>query len=267
MFEAGRALGEKDLSLREVVGQAAIGGAYGAVGGAVIAPVVSLATLSVKGAARATSRSFKNIQNKLSPVNRTKALEDLTQATLNSFEDKVPVMDKLRRLEQQLGVQDEVGMLREVVNEGYIPKIRGGLLGRGTADYQGHVLDARSRQKTISNAVTALAQRSKAKTSLASLKVAAKKTLIGRTDIDPQRAGKQIDAIINNLQKEFKTQTLSAKQVDMIRRRTGKETKAFWGDQFVADAQDALRRVSRLRLDQIDTRITQLNAESAKLMR
>ena len=272
-FGAGRALGDEDLSLKEVAGEAAIGAAFGAVGGAVLTPAVSFATLSAKGTARAMSNAWKSARAKLNPADRASAVDDIAMATLESFEDKVSTLKKLQTISEK-GKRitkdpnfDELAAIKEVVDEGYIPKVRGGLLGKGSADYTGAIADVKKRRSSLGKGVDIVTKGIKETTKSSDLRKQAKATLVGRTDIEPGKVGAKVDAIITALEKEVKTKNFTAEHVNLIKKRTGVSTGAFKKEQFIQDAENAVRSVSRTRLDVLDPDITRLNADSTKLAR
>lgn len=275
-FGAGRGLGDEELSLREVAGEAALTGAFGAAGGAILAPAISLTSLSAKKLTGFTSNKFRAVNATLNPTARKEAVTELTESLSKSYEESSSIFGKLSKHAEQVRTQkgETFGiknLFEEMVDEGqHIPKIRGTTFGEQRGDFKGGIQNLDTRIGSLSKGVTELAKRTSKTTKLSDLEKAAKARLIGRTDIDPTKVSKQINSIVKNLKAEFKTDILSAEQVDIIRRRTTKGTQAFkkaLRTGFVDDAQNSLRSVSRSRLNDINPDITRLNAKSVQLFR
>lgn len=271
-FGAGRGLGDEDLSLKEVAGEAAITGAFGAVGGAILTPAVSLTALSAKSSAGVLSNAWKGARAKLNPTDRASAVDDLARATLESFEDKTGTLKKLQTLSEKAkrfeGESfDEFELVKQVVDEGYIPKIRGGLLSKGIADYTGALSHVKARGKSLTRGVSARARGIKETTKSSDIRKAAKAGLIGRTDIEPGKVSKKIDNILSAFEKENKTKSFTATHLNILKIRTGKKTDTFKKEQFIQDSENAIRKVLKTRLDKLDPTIEQLNAEAQKLIR
>jgi len=274
-FGAGRALGEEDLSLKEVAGEAAIGAGIGVVGGAVLAPAVSIVAKSARATSGFLSNQFQSANARLNPTARKAAVEDLTESLSQSFEGNASIFGKLSKSASQAQriegpAFNERSLFGEVVEAGYMPKVRGGIFAEQRADFRGAIQNAQKRRRSLSKGVTARAKGVRETVKLSDIEKEAKARLVGRTDIDPTKVSKQISAIIKNIKAEFKTNTISAEQVDIIRRRTTAGTKAFKKAArtgFVDDAQNSIRTISRAKLNTLDSEITRLNAESGKIAR
>jgi len=260
----GRALGEEDRPLTEVLGQAAIGGGVGALGGALIAPAVALTTAATKGIAGITSNAFRKVQTQLNPQVRTQAIDDLTTGLSKSFVENNPTvlkkLEKISNIARRKGQDlDETDLLREVAESGYQPKVEGDL-GRFGAS----IKDANARIGRLSEGVADLAKPIKQKTSLASIQQQAAENLRGRTDIDFASAERQFKSVFPALKREFGN-SLSASDLNTIRIKMNKKAKG--GEKFVQDVNSAIGSAARLRLDEFTPAIRQLNAESSKLFR
>lgn len=271
-FGAGRALGEEDLSLREVAGEAAISGVFGAVGGAALVPAISGTTMAAKSVVGLTRRGWGSATARLNPQARTAAVDDVARSIEESVLQREPLLQSLREIGKSAGFKGlnaERDAIKMVVDEGYMPSLRGKVFGFPEQKFstEAQIADVARRQKGLSDAVSALAKNIKETTSIVDLEKAARQRLQGRIDIDPEKVSKQISALFQNLRAEFKTGKLSGEQVDLIRKRATQATKSFQKEQFIEDAQNAIRSVSRSRLDALDDRITKINAENSKLFR
>ena len=265
-FETGRALGEEDVSVTEAIGRGVTGGAIGAVGGAVLTPAVSIIGRTARGGVRTTSDALRRLQSTLKPQERTQAVGDLTTALSKSFvEDNPAVINKLEKIANNARRRgdtniDETALLREVVEDGHIPKVDGEI-GR----FGSEILEVRGRIGGLAKGVGKLAEPITIKTPLSAIKRESKRSLEGRTDVDILKAERQLNAQFKSLQKQFGT-SLSASNLNDIRVIMNRRTKAF-GKEFVQDVQNAIGGATRNRLDEFTPAIRELNAESGRLQR
>lgn len=264
LFGAGRALGEEEKKLTEVAGEAALGGILGGVGGAVLGPTISLATGAVKGTSRLISRAFRGAQKRINPQNRAVAVQDMSDAVLESMvEDRAGTLNKLEKIANRSrrfgeGRLDEKTLVREMVEEGFFPKVEG-----ETARFGDQIADAWERVGILSKGVDEVAQNFTQKTSITSLKKKARESLLKRTDVDLIRAEGQLNRIFKSLEKQH-GKSLTPQTVNKIRMTMNRQTK---GDPFVTDVSREVGNAMRNRLDEFSPDIRRLNSESQRLIR
>lgn len=268
MFGAGRALGEEQKTPREILTEAVMAGGVGATGGAVLAPATILATRGVKTGAKYLSDNIKKIFRTINPTERNSSIEELTQGYFTSFVEDSPSIFKA--LEKEMvkarrkgGPDTEIGLLRELAEEGYIPKIEGSVARmRPVIDSLSQTMDSLSR--TLDTFLRPI----KTKTSMAELWRRTTRELKERTDIDPIAVRKDLTKIFGILKEKYGL-NLSAVQLNAIRKEMNKRTKAFKTEKFVQDAADAIADATRERLDELvpTGQVRRINEEMAKLLR
>ena len=267
LFEGGRALGEEETPITEVIGRGTIGGGAGALGGAVLTPAVSAGTRVIRGITGQAADAFRRTRTVLNPTNREETVDDLANALSESlFEDRAAVVNRLERIANSSRIQagtdfNERSLLRELVDEGYIPEVDGRLARFGNV-----IKDIQRRQQNLAQGVRTLASRIRGRTGLSDIQQTALENLQQRSDVDLARAESQFRRLFQGFQKEF-GDSLSAEDLNEIRVRMNQQTRAFRGDQFVQDVQNAVGGAVRSRLDEFNTDIRRLNAESARLFR
>jgi hypothetical protein len=266
-FGAGRALGEEDLSLKEVAGEAAIGGFAGAAGGAILAPAVSLIALGARGITGITSKAIRGTTKRLQPKTRQTAIESLTDAFENSFvADKAAVNNKLDTLVVKSrrvgGPLEKRGLLRELAEEGYIPKVEGEL-----ANMRPVIDDLATRRGKLANSIDEFLKPVKTKTGIKSLEAQTKKALTEDFGVDIDKTLRQSNAVFKALRTKHGS-NMTAIQLNEVRKQLNKQTKAF-GKEFVQDTANVIARVIRERLDELapTTVVRGINKEIARLFR
>jgi len=268
MFGAGRALGEEETPLTQVAGQAALGGLAGAVGGAVLAPVISLTTMGASKVAGVTSNSIKSFNRLLKPADRAAIVEQKTSAYIASHVEDAPainnaldrIMVKSRRVG---GPTTKEGLVREVVEEGLLPKVEG-IVGnqRPNIDF---LATERGR---LANKIDPILEPIKKKTSLITLKGRVETFLTETIGIDDKTAN-QINHFFD---KKFLTQygaNITPKQINEIRKEMNKLSGAFDKEGFQLDVQYAIAHIMRDALDKVvpSKLVRGINAEIGRLFR
>lgn len=270
MAGTGRALGEEDKSIPQALGEGVIGGGIGAIGGGLLAPTLTAASKAIQGTVGIGSNVVKRAQSTLNPSNRAAAVDDLTNSLSKSFVDDKPSMlnqlEDIAKAARRRGdtAMDEQTLLREVVEEGYMPAVEGEI-GR----FGDSIADAVSRRTRLAKGITELAKQvpitPKTVTPMVSLKQLAKQNLSNRTDVDIIKAARQLESVIKSLQAKY-GKMLTPENLTKINVEMNKRTKAF-REQFVQDVQNALGQATRSRMDDLAPGIRTLNAESGRLKR
>ncbi len=268
LFGAGRGLGDEETSFKEVAGQAALTAGAGAVGGAVLGPVLSLGAMGAKGLYRFTSSGIRRINKTLKPQNKKIAIDTLAEAYQKSFVvDKSSINNKLdtqivisRRVK---GPDSKTGLIRELAEEGYLPKIEGKL-----ANMRPVIDDISSRIGRAAGWIDSLLEPIKTKTSLSGFQERVKNSLAGDYGSDINKALGQVDVIFKSFQQKF-GKNLSAVEVNSVRKEMNKVTKAFNKESFINDAANTVARTAREILDELAPNdiIRKANAEIGRLFR
>ena len=268
MFGAGRALGDEKVSLTQVAGQAAIGGLAGAIGGAVLAPTLSLTTMGASKISGLISNSIKRINKALKPVDRASLIEEKTSAYLASHIEDAPainnsldkIMVKARRVG---GPNTKEGLVREAVEEGLLPKVEG-ILGNQRPN-----IDFLSKERgRLADKIDSFLEPIKRKTSLITLKGRTESFLLDTIGIDDKTA-RQLDHFFD---KKFLTQygvNIIPKQVNAIRKEMNKLSGAFDKEGFQLDVQYAIAHIMREALDElVPSKVVRgINAKIGRLFR
>ena len=268
MFGAGRALGEEETPLTQVAGQAALSGVTGAVGGAVLAPAISLGVMGTKGIVNFASNAIRQTVQKLKPQNRQSAITNLVDGYVNSFIEDSPAITmalekQANRARRMGGPTDEIGLVQELAEEGYIPMVSGKL-----ARFRPVIDDLSERIGRIANGIDKFLQPITEKTSLKSLQTRAESLLKDRLDVDPIKSLKEVRVLFSTLQAKF-GKNLTAIQVNAVRKEMNKRTKAFIGEKFVQDTADSIADATRERLDELvpSGLVKEANAQITKFFR
>src|SRR3990167_9845906 len=263
----GRALGEEDLSLTEVAGQAALGGVAGGIGGAVLAPAISVSAKGIGAGIGKARQIIKNTEQALKPSTREAAIRSKTEAYLNSFvEDKEVVSRRLDSLSvrsrRQKGPSNPEGLIREAVEEGYLPKVEGAL-----ANQRENIDDLVARRAELATKrIDPIVESVTKKTKLSVLKDKAQTSINENFGTDIDKASRQLDRIFESLESRY-GKTLTAKQVNEIRKTMNEGSKAVQAEQFIFDTQYAIADATRDVLDDLAPAVRGINAEIGKLFR
>lgn len=268
----GRALGEDDITPTEFAGQIAIGGGVGVVAGGALPAIgapFSLAKAGSKGLYRITSRSLKKVQSQLNPEDAQTAKRVLAESYENSFVADKPAVNKkldsiVNSARRKGGPQNKQELLEELSEGGFVPKIEGKLA---------------NMNETIDEITDRIAQRAewrnsflepiKKKVSLSQIKKEAQDAILERTDIDADRALRQLDNVIKSLQTRL-GKTVTASDLNRISMQMNKSTKAFNKEQFIFDTQVAIGRVANRKIDELigeSPAVRTLNKDMSKLFR
>lgn len=267
MFGAGTALGDEEKSFTEVLGQGAVGGALGAVGSGLLTPLTSIGAQTTKAVTKAPIQAFRRAQETLNPTQRAKTVDDLTQALRSSFvEDRPAVLNRLEKILDTSARREgreftEDTLLREVIDAGYIPKVDGSV-----ARFKEPLQDATSRISKLSEGVEELAKGVRQKTPLSSIRKEAQEELLNRTDVDLDKASRQLNQIFKALERKY-GKSLDAVSVNKIRKEMNQRTRSFNKETFIMDTATAVANATRQRLDNLVPQARQLNAEAGKLFR
>jgi len=264
-FGAGRALGEEDKTIPQVIGEAAITGGLGIIGGGLIAPVTSLVGMSARGVAKLTSNAVKKVDKQLTPQTRAATVQAKTEAYISSHvEDQTSInnsLDKLMVRSRRVGgPNSKEGLIREAVEEGFLPKVE------GTLDNQRPNIDELiDRRAFLATRLDEPLSKIKEKVKMSDLQKEAEALLMDRFDID--------EKTFNQLALNFKRlriknpEDLSAVQINKIRKLMNKQSKTFKTEAHVVDAQYAIANATRAILDKIAPKTRGVNAEIGKLFR
>lgn len=267
-FGAGRELGEEDSTLQSVAGQAALTGTIAAGAGAVLAPVVSLATMTAKGITGITARGIRQVNRTLKPESKEIAINSLAEGYQKSFvADKSSInnsLDKIAKISSRTGgPKSKEGLLKEIAELGYVPTIEGKL-----ANMRPVIDDLGRMRKEMVDWIDSFIKPVKEKISISQLKKRVNISIKDDFGIDVVKTQKQVDSIFKSLQEKFGAK-LSASQVNQIRVEMNKLTKSFQKEQFIQDTQNAIARVTRNVIDElVPTGIVRdINKEMSKLFR
>lgn len=261
---SGRALGDEDKTVTEVLGEGAVGALAGGVGGAVLTPVASLAGMTARKVSSSVSDAFNKTKLALNPQDRVAAVDDLSRALRESFvEDKTAVINKLEKIARRSKDNiSEDDLLKELVDEGLgIPEVDGTI-----ARFKGSIEALEEKRGVLARGLDTFLAPSKRKTQLDSLRIAAQDVLEGRIDVDLVRSERQLTNLFKSLEKKY-GKVLSDQQVNKVRAEMNKSTKAFKGDQFIQDSADAVADAARARLDELGPEAREINGEIGRLFR
>ncbi len=267
MFGAGRALGRPEAGVKEIVGEAAITGAVGAFGGAVLAPTISLTSMAARGATKFVSKAIRTTTRRLRPDNKALAIEALTDSFEKSFvADKSAINNKLDQLmvkSRRVGGPDTPrGLLQELAEEGYQPIVNGEL-----ANMRPVIDDLIVRRTRISNQLDKFLEPIETKIPLASFKKRVMQKIADDFTIE-EKASSQVNKIFKSLTSKHGN-SISALQINAVRKEFNKQTKAFAKEKFMEDTADVVARTTREILDEVaPTNIVRsINSELGKLFR
>ena len=265
-FGAGGALGDEDAGIKDIAGQAALTGAAGAAGGAVLAPALSLVGMGVRGITSITSRAFRSTNKSLGTQSRKEAVDSVVDAYKNSFvEDKAAITNKLDslmvRARKAGGPKTADDLIREAVEEGYLPTVEGAL-----GNQRINIDDLVQRRSGLSNLVDETVAPIKKTTSIKELQEVAEKTARGRTDVDLDKIIKQMTQVFKSLEEKHGP-NLSALQINDIRKAMNFRSKSFNNEAFILDTQFAIANAARGRLDILAPAVRGINKEMGKLFR
>jgi hypothetical protein len=270
MWAGGQEVADPDASIKDIAGGAAIGGAMGAVGGAIIAPVTQLGVMGTKGIANFTSKSIRKVQNNLRPRDRDTAIDSLTEAYQKSFfDDRSAPTKKLKLITNKSrrvgGPDTPEGVLRELSSEGYTPTVKGAL-----ADMDPILSDLGTRIGTLSEGMTPTLQQIKTRTPIETLRKNALDAVAQRGDIDQASARREVNKIFTEWTNKY-GKNISAVQLNEMRTEAGRRSIALRRDKdvFRSDASNEVRdslRTTLLDLDESGA-ISQSLAEQTRLYR
>ena len=268
----GRALGEEDITPSEFVGQTAIGGGFGVVAGAslpVLAAPFSLATMGGKGLYRVMSQGVKRIQSQLNPQDAQAAKRILAESYENSFvADKTVVNNKLDSLMIQSrkkgGPTSKIGLLEELSEGGFIPVVEGKLANmRPVIDEISDRIARRAKWRE------SFLEPIKTRRSIETLRARARDEILERTDVDADRALRQLESVIESIKTRFGSK-LSAVDFNRIAMQMNQSTRAFNKEQFIFDTQVAVGRAANETINELvgkSLAIKTLNRDMSKLFR
>ncbi len=277
LLGAGRELGETDAGIKDVIGGAAIGATAGAIGGAVLAPAVSLATIGAKGLAGFTSKGIQRSFAKLQPQNRATTIETLANSYEKSYESSA-VTKKLEKIwldsRRKGGPGSSKELFTELSAKGIMPKIEGGLLTKKAT--RGNFIPATDE---LSGEIRAGLQEInrhyipiKVTTPISVMKKRTAAEIADRIGIDTNTVNKEVNSIFKNIEGKFAARKGKLKATDLndIRLELNKKTKSFnKPGQFTEDSKNIVAGVSRDILDNLvpGNIPRRLNAEIGKLGR
>lgn len=263
----GRGLGDEDKTVTEALGEGVATGVGGAVLGGVGGPVIGGSSALIKKSVQAPSNAFKRAQETLNPTDRTQTVEDVTEALRDSFVQDKPgtlnklegILDRSARREGQEFTEDS--LLREVVEEGYIPKVDGQV-----ARFRDEAEHATERIARLAEGVDELARDVEGTIPLSNILREAREDLTGRIDVDMAKATRQLNQIGKTLANEF-GENVDATAINQIRKKMNQATKSFDKDSFILDSAEAMAQSTRRHLNEMVPGAQDLNNEAAKLFR
>ncbi len=268
MFGAGRALGEEEAGIKEIAGEAALTGAFGAAGGAVLAPV---AGATIAGARAIIKRGTKLIENRVRPLERATLVEQKTKAMFAAHvEDQTAISNKLDQISVKArrvgGPDTKEGLVREIVDEGLLPKVEETL-----GNQRPNIDFLNSERGRLAKKIDPILAPIKKKTSLKEMKSQTEEFLLETIGID-DKTQKQIDFFFGDRKfgKQF-GKNITAKQMNGIRKEMNKLSKSFDKpkDAFQIDVQFAIANTMRENLDRLvpNKVVRGINAEIGRLFR
>ncbi|WP_457635801.1 hypothetical protein [Persephonella sp.] len=267
MQEAGRALGE-DKSLPEVVGEAFKGATVGAGVGAVT-PVVGGAIARSVGKIRdiKTPEALRKFEQNLPKEEAEKLLQQKVKSYTESFvDDKSSINRKLedmvvrfRKIDPEIKTKED--LIKQVVREGYLPKVEGTL-----AKQFENIDDLVERRAKIAKEIDPILEPLKTKISLKTLRKQTEDEFKNRFDIDQVAIENQINKNFEKLEKQF-GKYVTPVELNEIRKLMNKQSKAFNKQDFILDSQYAIANATRKVLDEIAPQVREKNSEIARLFR
>lgn len=223
---------------------------------------------------RATPKSVRTALRLNPPETRAKAVEELENAYQSGLVlDRKAVnnkLDKLARSESFGAVTlTRQGLIRELAEEGYIPKIEGDF-----AKFDDVFDDISSRQRQLMDDLDnelAPLQGVEVDTSLERIRQTAEDSLRQSPQISAglESSIRELDRFFKSFQEKFGDR-VSPLEVNAIRKEMNRVTKAFKDeDLFRLDAAEAVAKMTRDRLDEVvpTGRVSDLNKEWARLKR
>jgi len=161
------------------------------------------------------------------------------------------------------GPIDESGLVRELAEEGYMPKVEGKL-----ARMRPVIDDLNERINERMKAINTSLEPVQGTRSVNQIIGRAKQQVSESVGIDQTKALRDLDALGDNIRIKYGN-SLKATDINDLRIQMNKATKAFGKETFAEDAKNILGGVSRTFLDEIapDQQVRQANIEIAKLGR
>ncbi len=271
LYGAGQAIAE-GKNVEETISEAGSTAVGFGVGGALLSPILSISGRGLKGISNMTSRGIRatvGAQSKLLPATKEQAIKNLTEAYSDSFvKDKTAISKaldveavKARRLEKDPVKKKLITpntLLQELAVEGYVPMIEGKL-----ANMRPVLDDLADRRGAIVDFVDQLLDPVKTLVPTESFRQKVLDNLDFGID---ERATNQVISILDSTQRRFGN-SLTAKNINWIRKQMNAKTKSFMKEEFIQDAYNAVGNGAREVLDEIAPLTRSANGEIARLSR
>lgn len=207
----------------------------------------------------------------LDEIARTKIVNDFTEAYRSSLvENRMSISNKLEDVAKDASRGGEKvtrdSLLRNLAQEGYVPEIEGRL-----AKFDSSFNDLKARQTEVMEKLDSILETSSSVAKIDDLYEMSRKALAENPQIvgGLARSQAELERLFSSYRQKF-GDTLTAKQVNQIRKESNELTKAFKDtDKFSADTASELGKVTRKWLDENvpDNTVRAANAEWARLNR
>jgi len=245
-FGAGRALGDEDKSIPQVFGEAALSGVAGGVGGALLTPAISVVGMSSKAVANSISGAFRKTKRILNPEDRARTVKDVANSMeLSFFQDRQAIINRLEKVGNRKGLTEKE-LIFNLVDEGYSPKVDGSL-----ARFGGVIASLKERIGVLARGQETLLRPNPRLTPVSSIEREARKGITGRTDVQFDKALRQMDTQFKAIRSEF-GENISAVDLSRLNVKMNMGTRSFKKGDFVQDTQNAIGGALRTFLDDID---------------